>query len=146
MNPCPELLSFLSVQRVGVLAVQMSDGTPHGATVHFVHSTDPLIFTFETDDRYRKYEALAAGGDVAATLVVGFEEGKSRTAQLDGVARLIDAADPHVEKYLDKFPDKREKYKGEHVVWLTFTPTWWRFTDWTLPEGKTIWSSGRPVE
>jgi hypothetical protein len=136
-----DLLAFLSSQRVGVLAVRMLDGTPHGATVHFSHVSDPLIFAFETDDRYRKYEPLATGEPVPASFVTGFVEGASKTAQFDGVAQLVDSASPHVARYLEKFPEKKAKASGEHVVWLTFTPSWWRFTDWTLPEGKTVFNS-----
>lgn len=145
MTLCPELLAFLSAQRVGVLAVQMPDGRPHGATVHFAHDDEPLVFTFETDDRYRKYEPLAAGNPVPATFVTGFTEGASKTVQCDGVAQLISTDSPHVASYLKKFPEKVAKAQGEHVVWVSFTPTWWRFTDWTLPEGKTIWLSDGSV-
>jgi hypothetical protein len=145
IDPCSQLCAFLASQRVGVLAVQMLDGTPHGATVHFAHTEDPLVFTFETDRRYRKFEPLAAGAAVPATFVTGFEEGESRTAQFDGVAQVIDAGDPLIERYLEKFPEKRTKYQGKHVVWLTFTPRWWRYTDWTSPEGKTIYNSDGTV-
>ena len=136
-----ELLDFLKQQRVGVLAVQMPDSSPHGATVHFSHTEDPLIFTFETHRDYRKCEPLFANSETPATFVTGFTEGASKTAQLDGIVQLIDADDERVERYLQKFPEKREKSQGEKVVWFTFTPHWWRFTDWTTPEGKKIWVS-----
>jgi len=36
-----KILDYLKDQRVGVLAVEMLDGSPHGATVHFAHTEDP---------------------------------------------------------------------------------------------------------
>jgi len=69
-----------------------------------------------------------------------------QTLQLDGEARILSAADSALkEMYLTKFPEKRAKAEGEKVVFFTFTPTWWRFTDWTRPEGKTIFTSDGQV-
>ena len=137
-----KIKEYLDTQRVGVLAVQMLDGTPHGATVHFAHTTEPFEFTFETYRDYRKCEPLFVQDTTSATFVIGFTEGK-QTLQMDGAAQLIDTTDERVELYLQKFPEKREKFAdmGDKAVWFTFTPTWWRFTDWDTPDGKTIVSS-----
>ena len=136
------MLEFLNSQRVGVLSVQMLDKTPHGATVHFAHTDNPIAFIFETYREYRKCEPLYAQKETPASFVVGFQEGQqSKTAQLDGIVSLIESGDSRVTLYLEKFPEKREKAKGDKVVWFVFTPTWWRFTDWSGPQGKSVYLS-----
>jgi len=138
----PDALTFLDSQRVCVLAIEMPDGSPHASTVHFAHIGEEPVFVFETDKRYRKYEALTTRPISRASLAVGFEEGQnSKTLQVDGEAGLLSADDQLVQKYLERFPEKIEKAKGENVTFFQFKPTWWRFTDWGRPSGKTILAS-----
>lgn len=137
------ILDFVKKQRAAVLAVEMMDGSPHAATVHFANSDNPLVFYFETNKTYRKSEALFGREKTRASLVVGTTEEEMKTLQLDGVVELLkdEDADKYVSIYLGKFPEKKEKSKGPEFVRFTFTPTWWRFTDFTAPTGKTIISS-----
>lgn len=132
-----EALTFLDSERTGVLAVKMLDGTPHGATVHFAYQRDPLTFIFLTTPTYRKLEPLRAG-DTPATFVAGTVEGVNKTLQVDGVAKLEETPELRA-LYFAKFPAKLGKHPED--IFFTFTPTWWRYTDWTFPEGKKIWSS-----
>ena len=39
-----EINQYLKDNNIGVLAVEMPDGSHHGATVHFAHSTTPFFF------------------------------------------------------------------------------------------------------
>ena len=141
----PEALAFLGQNRVCVIAIEMPDGSPHASTVHYAHTNDAdgPILLFETDKRYRKAEALFARPVPRASISIGFTEGPDcKTLQMDGEASLIENTDPRVhEIYLAKFPEKVEKYKGPDVIFFQFKPTWWRFTDWTKPRGKTIFAS-----
>lgn len=132
-----EALDFLKTQRVGVLAIKMPDGTPHGATLHFANREDPLTFIFLTTPTYRKVEPLRKG-ESAASFVVGTSEEVMKTLQMDGIARLDDTEELR-NVYFTKFPDKLGKHPED--VFFTFTPTWWRYTDWTKPTGKTIVAS-----
>lgn len=142
----PDALAFLATQRVCVFAIEMPDGAPHAATVHLAHTGTEPVLIFETDKRYRKYEALSSREASRSAVVCGFAEGKdSKTLQMNGVANLIDIADPLVQTYLQKFPEKVGKAKGENVVFFKLTPSWWRFTDWTRPEGKTVYLSDGSV-
>jgi general stress protein 26 len=139
----PEILAYLKGQQVCVFAIEMPDGSPHAATIHFANTDEP-VFVFETEKGYRKTEALF-GRDVSrATMVVGSNEGDMKTFQMDGTAQLL-KDDAKKEFYLTKFPQKRGKLDNPKVVMFTFTPTWWRFTDWTKPEGKTILTSDSKV-
>jgi general stress protein 26 len=133
-------LEYLKTQRVGVLAVEMPDGAPHAATVHFAHSEDPLLFIFMTNRKYRKFEPVKDGREARASLVIGTEEGINKTIQMDGVLKeSTDAA--LIDIYRQKFPEKDLSNLVEKDVILTFMPTWWRFSDFNAPEGKLVVSS-----
>lgn len=119
----------------------MLDCSPHAATVHFANSDAPFVFFFETSRTYRKAEALLGRDQSRASFVVGTSEEVMKTLQLDGTVRLLQDVDMETFKnvYFSKFPDKKEKANNNpDVIFFTFTPTWWRYTDWTQPEGKLI--------
>lgn len=141
------VLSYITEKRVGVLAIEMLDGAPHAATVHYAHRADRLTFIFETHRDYRKCEPLFGRAESRASFVVGFEEGAaSKTLQLDGIVCLLDESDAELRRiYLEKFPEKEAKASDEKAVFFSFTPTWWRFTDWSAPGGKTIFNSDGTV-
>ncbi len=132
-----EILDYIRSQRVGVLAVKMMDGSPHGATVHFAHMENPLTFIFLTSPSYKKVEPLRKG-DSPASFVIGVSEDNMKTLQMDGVARLLDTEELRTA-YFKKFPEKLDKHPDD--VFFVFTPFWWRFTDWTTPQGKMIVAS-----
>ncbi|MDB5204022.1 MAG: segregation and condensation protein [Candidatus Taylorbacteria bacterium] len=135
-----EILDYIKTQRVGVLAVEMMDGSPHAATVHFAHTDDPLVFYFETYREYRKAEPLFAREKSRASFVIGSDESNMKTLQLDGIIELLKPEERGAfdSVYLGKFPEKSEKAKDPKFVFFKLTPTWWRFTDWTGPQGKKI--------
>ena len=138
-----EILDFITSQRVGVLAIEMPDGSPHAATVHFAHTDDPLIFYFETNRDYKKSEALFGKDLSRASFVIGTDEGTMKTFQTDGSAQLVKAADMEQFKliYLGKCSEKKDKSKDPKFVAFTFTPTWWRYTDFAGPSGKVVLTS-----
>jgi general stress protein 26 len=137
----PDVLEYVKGERVCVLALEMMDGSPHAATVHFAN-TDGPIFVFETNRTYRKSEPLFGKKTTRASLVIGSTESTKKTLQLDGEAKLLgDDSVQLRETYLKKFPDKTGKLDGPDVVLFSFTPTWWRFTDWTKPKGSQILTS-----
>ncbi len=138
-----EVLKYVKTQRVGVIAVEMLDGSPHAATVHFAHTENPFVFYFETYREYRKAEALFGREKARASFVIGSDENNMKTLQLDGIVELLknDEKDTFDSVYLGKFPEKKEKSKDPKFVFFKFTPNWWRFTDWTTPQGKKIITS-----
>jgi uncharacterized protein YhbP (UPF0306 family) len=139
----PEIFEYLKTERTGVLAVEMLDGSPHAATVHFSHSENPFIFYFETYRESRKAKVLLNKTTVRASFVVGTVEQGQRTLQLDGEIRVLGEQEREAfnEVYLNKFPEKVEKSKDPKFLFLEFKPLWWRFTDWHTSEGKKIWTS-----
>ncbi|MES2088335.1 MAG: pyridoxamine 5'-phosphate oxidase family protein [Patescibacteria group bacterium] len=138
-----EILKYLKTQNVAVLALEMLDGSPHASTVHFAHAENPLVFFFETNRDYRKSEPLFGKATTRASLVVGSDEAAMKTLQFDGIAELIKLEEKSLydSVYFEKFPKKKEKANDPKCVFFKFTPTWWRFTDWTAPKGKMILTS-----
>ncbi|MBP6060454.1 MAG: pyridoxamine 5'-phosphate oxidase family protein [Candidatus Pacebacteria bacterium] len=139
-----EVIDFIHSQSLSVLAVEMLDGSPHGATVHVAFGEFPPTFFFETHRPYRKCEALFGREKSRATLVIGFNEDDRRTLQVDGEVQLISTDDERLlynKIYFKKFPKKKETSNDPKFVFFSMTPTWWRYTDWQAPGGKKIISS-----
>jgi len=138
-----EIISYLNNERVGVIALEMADGSPHGATVHFAYSENPFEFYFQTYRDSRKAELLVQKGMCRATFVLGTSEETMKTFQLDGEVHLIKPEEKdHCEKiYLGKFPEKTERSKDPRAIYFKFVPTWWRYSDFMHKEGKLILTS-----
>lgn len=141
-----EILDYLTAQRIGVLAVEMLDGSPHAATVHFAHTEDPFLFYFETNRTYRKAEPLLANGMTRASFVIGQSEENLKTLQIDGELRIVPDGEREAFDaiYLSKFENKHAKAGDPNFLPLVFTPTWWRFTDFRHETGKLIITSTDP--
>lgn len=131
------VLEFLKTQRIGVLAIAMPDGTPHGSTLHFACVEKPLSFVFLSAPDSEKIETLKKA-PTPASFVVGVNEEVMKTVQMRGVAQLADTESIR-RAYFETFPEKLNKHPDS--IFFTFIPTWWRFTDWTHPEGKKIYTS-----
>ena len=135
-----QLLDFLKSHRVGVLSVQLKDGSPHGATMHFSHQESPTKLFFLTDRNYRKCEALLEDNPVRGSFVVGFSEEEMKTLQLDGVVRVVSDANKLAllkEVHFKKIPTAKEYENDPDSIFLEFLPTWWQYSDYnTEPETR----------
>jgi nitroimidazol reductase NimA-like FMN-containing flavoprotein (pyridoxamine 5'-phosphate oxidase superfamily) len=65
-----KILDFLKTKEVCTLAVQMLDGSPHAATVHFAYQPEPLTFVIFTNPKYRKAEPILKKDTVLASMVI----------------------------------------------------------------------------
>ncbi len=116
----------------------LPDSTPHAAAVHYSHIGSPLVFYFSTDNTSRKCQGLLNGETVKAAVVIGFSEEEWATMQMEGKVNLVTDNQELLkaqQTHYDKHPNSA-KYKDEpETVFLVFTPTWWRYTDYnTDPE------------
>lgn len=139
-----EIIDFIKSQWISVLAVEMMDGSPHAATIHFAFNEDTNTFLFETYRPYRKCEALFGRVASRASLVVGFNENDRKTLQIDGEVQILHSDTERMlfsKIYFKKFPNKKEKSSDPKFVFFSLTPKWWRYTDWDSPSGKIIISS-----
>jgi general stress protein 26 len=140
----PEILTYIQSQKVGVLAVEMLDGSPHAAAIHFAHTENPLVFYFETSKLTRKAEPVIGREISRASFVIGSDPSNMQTFQVDGEVRLVaeEEKENFMDVYFGKFPNKKEKsLSNPNAIFLIFTPKWWRFTEWKKPEGKVAISS-----
>jgi uncharacterized protein YhbP (UPF0306 family) len=138
-----EILDYLSAEKVGVLAVEMLDGSPHAATIHFAYSDNPSVFFFLTEKTTRKAESFLQREVSRASFVVGADESRMQTLQLDGEVQALSAEDLELfnSVYVTKYVSRKEKIQDPKSVAFKFIPKWWRYTNWSGPNGKIILSS-----
>lgn len=127
-----KVLDFLKKEGVCSLTILLKDGSPHAAAMHYSHEDNPLILYFSTENTSRKCQALLDGRFVKGTVVVGFSEKEWISLQMDGRIKVISNKKEltSVRKiHYAKHPDS-EKYKDDPAtIFLAFTPTWWRYTE-----------------
>lgn len=115
------------------MAVLLPDGFPHGAVLHYSCKNNPLTLFFSTENTSKKSEGLLDGKGKKASVVVGFSEEEWITLQMDGEVRAI--LDPKELKevkeiHYAKHPDSKQYENDPATLFLSFTPNWWRFTDY----------------
>lgn len=138
-----QIIKFIKTNRVGVLSILRKDGGPHSATLHYAFSTNPLRFYFSTENTSRKCEALLTGEIVKGSMVIGFSEKEWLTLQLDGKVKGLLKPEDIIEaqKVFYASHPSSEKYKDDPAtIFLEFTPSWWRYTDYNT-KPVTILSS-----
>lgn len=140
-----KILDFLSNHRVSSLTTLLNDGTPHASALHYSHENNPLTLYFSTENTSRKTQALLDGKTVKASVVIGFSEEEWITLQMDGQVRAVtDSTELNAVQnvHYAKHPGS-SKYKDDPTtIFLAFTPTWWRYTDYNT-DPITILSSDK---
>jgi general stress protein 26 len=137
------IIEFLNTQRIASLTTLLSDGTPHAAALHYSYTENPFTIYFSTDNTSRKFQGLVSNNETKAAIAIGFSEEDWLTFQLEGTVRKV-ANKTELESvqkiHYTKYPNSA-KYKDEpETVFLAFTPTWWRFSDFNT-DPETIISS-----
>lgn len=134
-----KVLDFLNKNRVCCLTTLLGDGSPHASAMHFSHNSEPLEIYIQTENTSKKCGALLGGKEVKASIVVGFSEEEFKTLQMDGDVKLLDSK--MLEKvhntHYEKLPDAKKWKDDPATIFLAFTPTWWRYTEYK-PEFKVI--------
>lgn len=128
-----KILDFLARQRVCALTTLLSDGTPHASAMHFSHNTEPFKIYIQTENTSKKCQALLEGNEVKASVVIGFSEEEFKTLQMDGFVVAIKSHESllNIHKIHYKKITDAEKWKNSPAtVFLVFTPTWWRYTEY----------------
>jgi hypothetical protein len=87
-------------------------------------------------------QALVSGNVVKAALVIGMSDEEWKTLQMEGEVKLV--SQEEIERIQDihyrKHPNAQEFKNKPETVFLQFTPTWWRYTDFST-EPLTSFSS-----
>lgn len=123
----------MASQTISSLTTLLPDGSPHGASLHYSYTENPLEIYFSTDRASKKCEALINGNSSKASFVIGFIDNEN-TLQMDGFVEMI--SDKIKVKEIEDVHYKRNansaEWKDDHnTVFLIFKPTWWRYTDYS---------------
>lgn len=112
-----KIVDFLKTNRIAVLA------TPHASAMHFTFDEKNFVIYFITAKGSRKLKNLGE-----ASVVVGFSEQEWISVQLDGRIEIVTETKLAKELILSKYPEDA-KHMHDDTVFLKFTPTWWRYSD-----------------
>ncbi len=129
----PKIIEFISTQKISALTTMLTDGMPHAAALHYSHRNDPMELYFSTENTSRKAQALLDGKSSKAAVVIGFSEEKWIALQMEGeVVTIMDKEElSRIHSVHYKKHPGSEKYKDDPAtIFLKFTPTWFRYTDY----------------
>jgi hypothetical protein len=133
-------IDLLNKERVCVISVTLADGSPHAAVVHYSQTIEPVKLFIQTYPTV-KVDAIKTKGAVAkAAVVVGVDEKSMVELQMRGNVRIVTDQQELEAVYKVHYAKQShaEKYKSESTVFLEFTPTWWRYSDFTTEPETTI--------
>lgn len=137
------ILDFLSKQRVCSLSTLLKDGSPHASALHYSHRDEPLTLYFSIENTSKKCENLLDGKISRASAVVGFSEEEWITLQMDGEVKAI-LSEEELKRakstHYPKHPDSQQYEHDLETLFLAFTPSWWRYTDYNT-DPPTIYCS-----
>lgn len=129
------LLDFLNSHRVCVITTLLEDGSPHSAAMHYSHSIDPLVIYISTDQGSRKMQALDAQTKGSSSMVIGISEDEWISLQMSGTVHVVvdeEELAKAKEAHYPKHPNSQKYEDDPGTVFLAFTPTWWRYTDFNV--------------
>ncbi len=123
-----ELLAYVRLHKLAVIATIGEDGAPQSALVG-VGSTAELEIVFDTLSTTRKHRNLQRDPRIAVT----FSGPGEKTAQIEGIAHPVspgDAADAAcLDAYYAAWPDGRERALWPNLVYWRIVPRWARYSD-----------------
>ena len=125
-----------------VQASATASGVPQAALVGVV-VTDRLQVFFDTLAGSRK--AVNLRNNPAAALVIGpAAAGSERTVQLEGVADEPTGAELEIllELYFARFPDGRERQQWPGISYWRVSPTWLRYSNFSIDAPEIIEFTG----
>ena len=143
MNPVA--IHLLTKERVCVLSVVLADGSPHNAVLHYSQQIKPVKLFMQTYPTVKVRAIREKGGKAKAAIVVGLNEQDFVSLQMRGDIRIVSVPQELKNIYkihYAKHP-KAKQYKNSNTVFLEFTPTWWRYTDFNT-DPETIIESSPP--
>ena len=132
----PKAIELLGKERICVISVVMTDEAPHAAIVHYSHASEPVRIFIQTYPTVKTKAIQEKGGKAKAAVALG-NEGDFIEVQMRGEVRIVIGQrelDEIYKIHYAKYPGA-EKHKDAETIFLEFTPTWWRYTDFnTDPE------------
>ena len=135
------MFKFLEQNRVCSLSTQLLDDSPHGAAMHYSSQRKPLLLYFSADRTNKKADRLLKGKLTKASVVIGFSEEEWITLQLDGMLELVSdkkEIDGIKKIHYQKIPTSQEFENEPGTIFLKFTPSWWRYTDYNTDPPEEV--------
>jgi len=122
-----ELIDFVRVRGLGVIASRGPDGSPQAALVG-IAATDQAEIVFDCSRGSRKYANIAR--DPAVALVVGWED--EVTVQIEGSAQILSGTDLERCKaaYFEQYPDGQDRAASPEIGHIRVIPRWLRHSDY----------------
>jgi len=133
-----KLLTFMRQELYAVQASVSPLGAPQAAIVGVIVS-DKFEAFFDTLASSRKTVNLRQ--NCAAALVIGSAaSGSDCTVQLEGTADEPTGAelDRLLELYFVRFPDGRERQKWPGITYWRVSPTWLRYSDYSIDPPEIV--------
>jgi general stress protein 26 len=126
-----QLLAFMRSHRYAVEASVSSSGGVQAAVVGIVMTDDFEIF-FDTLAETRKARNLRRNAAIAF-VIGGTAPEDERSVQYEGVADQPEGAELErlTARYLERFPDGRERQSWPGLIYLRARPTWLRYSDFS---------------
>ena len=128
---------YLTRNRVCVLTVTLSDNSLHSSAMHYSPAADFSALYFSTDINSRKCLGLKDHQSTQAAVVIGFSETEWVTLQMSGTIciisdneRLTPEAVASIKAiHYSRHPASAKFKDNPDTVFLEFTPTCYRYTD-----------------
>lgn len=122
------VLALLRSEKHWVVSSLDASGAPSSAVVG-VAVSDALELVFDTLASTRKAANLGRDPRVSLAMWSG-----AATAQIEGVARRVPPEDALVARYLETFPDGRDRLTWPGILHFAVRPTWIRVSDFSGAE------------
>jgi general stress protein 26 len=128
-----KVMEFLSKERISSLTTMLPSGMPHSGVLHFsfLQDGDGFKLYFSTDSTSKKAEFLSNSKESLASVTIGFSEQEWRTLQMDGIIRVVEGeALKNIKANHYKMHPNSQKFESDpNTIFLEFTPSWFRYTD-----------------
>lgn len=133
-----QLLRFLQVQRLGIVASISPAGDPQSAVVG-IAVTDRLEIVFDTLNSTRKCDNLRRLPK--ASVAIGWDQ--EITVQFEGLADEPSGAELAriTACYFGVYPDGVVRQRWEGITYFRIRPTWIRYSDFNSGGGITEFSA-----
>lgn len=124
------LLNFLRKERVCVLGTVSEEGFPQVSVMHYSLREGPLTFFFSTERTSRKYKNMLSNNK--ASCAIGLNEEAMVAVQMDGTMKeLVEDELKEVKAiHYAKHPESKQWENDPNTVFLAFTTTWIRYSDY----------------
>jgi uncharacterized protein YhbP (UPF0306 family) len=121
--------NLLETNIICVIATLMRDGSPYASAAHFATDNEARMLYISLHDRSNTAQNILLDGRVAVT--VGDDPAVPATLQMRGHAAILQGVELEVAQatFYARFPHSSRHRDDPHTSFVTFQPTWRRYSD-----------------